>query len=107
MLIQNGKPTAAALRDKLISMGYPENITPDEGTVPSAISAVDRNFKLPQVWKTSFAVDYQIPVSFPMSVSVEGIFNKTLNAATLTDWSVQDAQGLPTFQWCRQPPCIS
>ena len=24
---KDGKPTAAALRDKLISMGYPENIT--------------------------------------------------------------------------------
>ena len=100
----NGKPTAAALRDKLISMGYPENITPEEGSVPSAISAVDRNFKLPQVWKTSFAVDYQIPVSFPMSVSVEGIFNKTLNAATLTDWSVQDVKGFPRFNGADNRP---
>ena len=101
---KDGKPTAAALRDKLISMGYPENITPEEGSVPSAISAVDRNFKLPQVWKTSFAVDYQIPVSFPMSVSVEGIFNKTLNAATLTDWSVQDAKGFPRFNGADNRP---
>lgn len=100
----NGKPTAAALRDKLISLGYPENITPETGTLPSAISAVDTDFKLPQVWKTSFAIDYQIPVSFPMSVSVEGIFNKTLNAATLTDWSVQDVKGFPRFNGADNRP---
>ena len=101
---KDGKPTAAALLNKLISMGYPENITPDKGTVPSAISAVDTDFKLPQVWKTSFAIDYQIPVSFPMSVSVEGIFNKTLNAATLTDWSVQDVKGFPRFNGADNRP---
>ena len=101
---KDGKPTAAALRDKLISLGYPENITPETGTLPSAISAVDTDFKLPQVWKTSFAIDYQIPVSFPMSVSVEGIFNKTLNAATLTDWSVQDVKGFPRFNGADNRP---
>ena len=49
----NGHATIAALKDKLISLGYPENITPEQGTVPSSISAVDNKFKMPQVWKTS------------------------------------------------------
>lgn len=89
----NGKATAAALRDKLISMGFPATITPEDGTKPSSIAAVDPEFKMPQVWKTSLAVDYQVPVSFPLSVTLEGIFNKTLQAATLTDWSVQDVRG--------------
>ncbi|MBQ0068866.1 MAG: TonB-dependent receptor, partial [Bacteroidales bacterium] len=35
----NGKATIAALRSKLISMGYPENITPEQGAKPSTISA--------------------------------------------------------------------
>ena len=100
----NGKPTAAALREKLISMGYPESITPEEGTVPSAISAVDKDFKLPQVWKTSLAVDYQFPVSFPLSMTLEGIFNKTLNAATLTDWSVLDVKGFPRLNGADNRP---
>ena len=39
-----------------------------------------------------------------MSVSVEGIFNKTLNAATLTDWSVQDAKGFPRFNGADNRP---
>ena len=89
----NGKPTAAALRDKLISMGFPSTITPKDGTKPSSIAAVDKDFKMPQVWKTSLAVDYQVPVDFPLSVTLEGIFNKTLQAATLSDWSVKDVRG--------------
>ncbi len=100
----NGKPTAAALRQKLISMGYPETISSDQGTLPSSVTGVDSNFKLPQVWKTSLALDYQFPVSFPLSMTVEGIFNKTLNAATLTDWNVQDPSGFVRFNGADSRP---
>jgi len=89
----NGKATIAALREKLISMGKPENITPADGTVPSSISAVDPDFKMPQVWKSSLAVDYQIPVSFPMSVTVEGIYNKMINDVCISDWSMMPVEG--------------
>lgn len=93
----NGHATAAALRDKLLSIGYPENITPEEGTIPQLICGVDPDFKLPQVWKTSIAVDYEIPVSFPFTVTAEGIFNKTLNATTLRDWAVPSVAGFARF----------
>lgn len=82
-----------ALRDKIISLGYPQTITPEEGTVPSSICGIDPDFKMPQVWKSSIAVDYTLPVSFPLSVTVEGIFNKTINAAMLRDWSQKDING--------------
>lgn len=91
----NGKATVAALRDKLIGMGYPEAITPEKGTVPSSICGVDRSFKMPQVWKTSFAIDYNLPTSFPMSVTAEYIYNKTVNAAILKDWAVPSMAGFP------------
>ena len=90
---ENGRPTIAALQQKLFGLGYPQTVTPDDGTVPSSISAVDPDFKMPQVWKTSLAFDYQLPVSFPFSVTVEGIFNKTLNAASISDWSMLPAEG--------------
>lgn len=90
---ENGNATANALRDKLTSMGFPSTITPEEGALPSSFCGVDPDFKMPQVWKTSLAVDYQFPVSFPLSLTLEGIYNKTLNAATLTDWSVADVAG--------------
>lgn len=100
----NGKATAAALRDKLIGMGYPTDISPDKGTVPSSISAVDPDFKMPQVWKTSVAVDYEVPVSFPFSVTVEGIFNKTINAATISDWSIIPVEGFARFKGADSRP---
>ena len=89
----NGKATTQALLDKLIGLGYPETISPEDGAVPSSISAVDPKFKMPQVWKTSLALDYTIPVSFPFSVSVEGIFNKTVNGVTISDWSMLPVNG--------------
>ena len=89
----NGHATIAALKDKLISLGYPENITPEQGTVPSSISAVDNKFKMPQVWKTSLAIDYQLPVSFPFTITAEGIFNKAVNDVTISDWSMTDTRG--------------
>ncbi len=89
----NGRATTEALYNKLTSLGYPANITPEDGTVPSAIAAVDPNFKMPQVWKTSLAVDYIIPVSFPFTVTAEGIFNKTINGVSISDWSIPSAGG--------------
>ncbi len=92
-----GHATIDALRSKLIAMGYPENVTSDMGTVPSSISAVDPKFKMPMVWKTSLAVDYNVPVSFPFTVTVEGIFNKNINAASISDWSMPSVGGYARF----------
>ena len=93
----NGKATTAALYDKLVSMGYPSTITPETGTKPSSISAVDPNFKMPQVWKTSLAIDYSFPTSFPFSVTAEGIFNKTINGVMVSDWSMMPVEGFARF----------
>jgi hypothetical protein len=89
----SGKATIDALLQKLIGMGYPQSYDPAKGTVPSSISAVDPTFKMPQVWKTSLAVDYAFPTSFPFSITVEGIFNKTINGVTISDWSMKPVGG--------------
>lgn len=93
----NGKATIAALYNKLTSLGYPTTISPEDGTVPSAIAAVDQNFKMPQVWKTSLALDYAFPTPFPSSVTVEGIFNKTINGVSISDWSIPSVGGFARF----------
>ncbi|MGI6242647.1 MAG: TonB-dependent receptor [Prevotella sp.] len=93
----DGKATIAALQSKLESLGYPMTITPEEGAVPSTISAVDPDFKMPQIWKTSLAVDYALPVSFPLSVTLEGIFNKNVYTTVLKDWSVPYVGGFSRF----------
>lgn len=92
-----GKSYGESLRDKLQGMGFPTTITPEDGTRPSAIAAVDPNFKMPQVWKTSLAFDYSLPTVFPFTVSVEGIFNKTVNAASISDWSIMPVEGFTRF----------
>ena len=93
----NGKATIDALYKKLISLGYPSTVSPKDGTVPSSISAVDPDFKMPQIWKTSLAIDYSFPTAFPMSVTAEGIFNKTINGVSISDWSMNNVGGFARF----------
>jgi hypothetical protein len=73
------------------------NVTPADGSVPSSISAVDPEFKMPQVWKTSIAVDYQLPVSFPFTATAEFIFNKTINGVNIRDWAIPSVDGFERF----------
>ena len=92
-----GNATIDALFNKLVSLGYPANITPQEGALPDAIAAVSSDFKMPQVWKSSLAVDYQFPTSFPLSVTGEFIFNKTVNAVFISDWATPNVGGFARF----------
>ena len=82
---------------KLKDLGYPMTVSPEDGTVPSSICGVDPDFKMPQVWKTSVAVDYQIPVSFPFTATVEAIFNKTINGVCISDWAIPSVGGFARF----------
>ena len=100
----DGKPTVDALLSKLASMGYPTTVKPEDGTVPSSISAVDPAFKMPQVWKTSLAIDYSFPTSFPFSITAEGIFNKTVNAVSISDWSMVNVGGFARFNGADNRP---
>ena len=70
-------------------MGAPESISPDQGTVPSEIAGVDKNFKMPQVWKSSIAVDYQFPVSFPLTLSGEFTYTKKINDVILDNYNIK------------------
>ena len=72
---------------------FPLSISPEDGVVGSTFAAVDRKFKMPQVWKTSVALDYAFPTSFPMSISGEFIFNKTVNGVCMSNWNVKPVDG--------------
>ncbi|MDR0973544.1 MAG: TonB-dependent receptor, partial [Prevotellaceae bacterium] len=65
--------------------------------LPSSTAAVDRNFKLPQVWKMSLAVDWQAPVDFPLNFRLEGMYSKDINAMVQKNINVMDVEGLPQF----------
>ncbi len=84
--------------NKLITtLGLPTTITPEEGVAPSSIAGVDKNFKMPQVWKSSIAVDYMIPVSFPLSVTGEFMYTKTINGIRLLNYNVKQSEGWTRF----------
>ena len=85
------------MKNKLQALGYPMDITPEKGAKPSAVNGVDPDFKMPQVWKSSLAVDYQLPVNFPFTATIEGIFNKTINAVSISDWSIPSVGGFSRF----------
>ncbi len=85
-----------ALIDKLHSIDpktFPKEMSPELGVLPSSIQAVDPKFKMPTVWKSSIAVDYQLPVGFPLTVTGEFTYNKTINAVMLQDWNMVDPSG--------------
>ena len=73
------------------ALGLKRTISESEGTLPSTINGVDRNFKMPQVWKSSIAVDYNFPTNFPMTLTAEGIFNKTIHGVRLEDWNINNS----------------
>lgn len=83
------------LLDKMASLDptVRKDITPEDGALPSKIAAVKRDFKMPQVWKSSIAVDYSFPTPFPFSVTAEFTYNKTVNGVMMTDYSIKDARG--------------
>ena len=94
----------AQMQEKLFSLGYPNHVTPEMGTVPSAVNGVDPDFKMPQVWKTSLAIDYQLPVSFPFSITVEGIFNKKIHDNCISDWAIPNVGGYSRFNGADNRP---
>lgn len=78
-------------------LGAPATITPDEGTLPSKIAGVDPDFKMPQVWKSSIALDYQFPVSFPLTLTGEFTYTKKINDVRVWNYD----RKLPDDSWDR------
>lgn len=78
-------------------LGAPATITPDEGTVPKSIAGVDRDFKMPQVWKSSIAIDGQIPVSFPLSFTAEFTYTKKIHDVMLDNYNIKDNSSWETL----------
>lgn len=67
---------------------------PSTPTLPSTfdLALTDPNYKMPQVWKTNFAIDQKLPW-FGLVASVELLYNKTLNAVHYYNANQRDAVG--------------
>jgi len=82
--------------DEMIDrLGFQTVVTPEDGSVPSSIAGVDPDFRMPQVWKSSLAVDYKVPVEFPFSITAEGMFTKNINAVMIDNYNVMS----PASSW--------
>jgi len=74
------------------ALDLPTEMDPEKAKLPGngTIPAVDPNFKMPQIWKSTLALDYRLPTSFPFSITAEGMFNKTINGVVLKDWNIKE-----------------
>ena len=75
---------------------FPKEITPDKGAVGTEVDAVDPKFKMPMVAKVSLGIDYQLPVDFPLTVTAEGSFTKTIQGLLLSNYNIK-----PSGSWDR------
>lgn len=78
-------------------IGAQTTIRPGEGAFQSAPCGIDENFKMPQVWKSSIALDYQLPVSFPLSITGEFMYTKNINAVMLDNYNIKPSDGWERF----------
>lgn len=94
-LLQGGLITDV---DQMIErLGFEREVTPEDGSLPSSVAGVDPDFKMPQVWKSSLAADYRVPASFPLSVTLEGIYTRNINAVMQQNYLIKN----PEASWDR------
>jgi hypothetical protein len=65
--------SADLLKDATLSDIFPQS-NPEGGR----IAAIDKKFKLPQVWRTSLGVDVKLPLN--MMLTLEGVYTEDINA---------------------------
>jgi hypothetical protein len=63
---------------KLLENKAIADIFPQKNVVGGRIAAIDKDFKLPQVWRTSLGADFKLPLN--MQLSVDAIYTKDLNS---------------------------
>jgi len=72
---------------------YRPSIVPTPGSViPTAITVLDEEFKFPQTWKSSIAIDTRLP--WNMIFTLEGIINKDLKTTYFDNVNLVTPQAL-------------
>jgi hypothetical protein len=67
------------------------DIFPQQNPAGGRIAAIDKNFKLPQVWRTSLGFDVRLPLD--MSLTIEGVYTKDINSIRFENINLADAAG--------------
>lgn len=88
--LQNGDGTYITNVDDMVNaLGLNTTVTPEDGQLTGDINGVDPNFRMPQIWKSMLGIDWEVPVSFPLTFTLEGMFNKTIYGVRLVDWNLK------------------
>lgn len=74
-----------------IAPQFPDRFTMTPGAVNSIIT-IDRNFRMPQVWKSSLALDYRLPLPFPANITLEGTFIKDIYSIVQQDKNIDESK---------------
>lgn len=91
-------PTTVDEMIKVLGLPTSSPYTNADATVSAAtVVGVAEDFKLPQVWKNSLAIDYRLPVYFPMTLTLEAMVNKDINAVTMENYNVTNVGNLERF----------
>ena len=82
---------------------YGTNIFPSTTAAPAGPVEVAKNFKMPQVWRTSVAGDFALPEN--MTFTLEGIYTKDINA--ILQQNINEAAPDKTFTGSDNRPYYS
>ena len=85
------------VNDMIAKLGLPTELNESNHQASNKISGVANDFKMPQQWKTSIAVDYHIPVSFPFTATAEFMYTKNINAVTIDNINIKSPEGWDRF----------
>lgn len=90
-------PMITDVNEMISRLNLQNTISPEDGALPRDINAIDPDFKMPQVWKSSLALDYEVPAAFPLSVILEGTYTKSINGVMLKNYDLKQ----PDNTWQR------
>lgn len=89
--------TESELRNYLQQQNCTMEANPNPTVNGASITGIGSDFKLPQVFKASVAADIDLGTSFPAMVTVEGIFNKDINAVYVDNYNQINMSSLSRF----------
>jgi len=79
--------------DMIKALNSPTELTADKHVAGTKVCGVANDFKMPQIWKTSLAFDYNLPVDFPLSMTAEAMFSKNISACFIENINFNEADG--------------
>jgi hypothetical protein len=78
------------------------NGKPIDGTQRREIDLIDKNFKMPQNWRSNLAVDFKLPGGYQLTL--EGIFTQVVHDVKLQMINLKDSVSYNTYDVNHQQP---